>query len=232
MKLAIMQPYFFPYIGYFQLINAVDRFIFYDDVNYIKGGWINRNNILANGEKQLFTLQLQGASSFKKINQIQIGTNSKKILKSIAQAYSKAPYFNNIFPLIERIFIKILPHSTIADIAIKSVQEVCQYLNIQTILEVSSLNYEKTNHLKREQRLVKICKINKAGTYINSPGGSSLYKKKDFSNQDINLLFLETQLLTYKQFSDFSCPNLSIIDVMMFNSKERIEELLTRYTLK
>ena len=232
MKIGIMQPYFFPYIGYFQLINAVDRFIFYDDVNYIKGGWINRNNILANGEKQLFTLQLQGVSSFKKINEIKIGTNSNKILKSITQAYSKAPYFNNVYPLIERIFIEALPNSTISEIAINSVQEVCQYLNIQTILEVSSINYSKTHHLRKEERLFEICKINKADTYINSLGGRSLYRKEDFSKKNFQLFFIKSKPSVYKQFSEKFTPHLSVIDTMMFNSKEMLVDILLNYKLR
>jgi hypothetical protein len=231
MKIAIMQPYLFPYIGYFQMINAVDHFVFYDDVNFIKGGWINRNNILSNGEKQFFTLQLQGASSFKKINEIQLGKNSSKIIKSIVQAYSKAPYFNEVFPLIERVFIENSPHSTIADIAIKSVQEICLYLNIRTKLEISSLNYKETQHLKGEERIFEICKLNQADTYINSPGGSSLYKKEDFAEKDIQLFFIENNSIIYKQFSEKFIPYLSIIDVMMFNNKVEIKKILHSFKL-
>ena len=70
MKLAIMQPYLFPYLGYFQLIAAVDKFVFYDDVNFIKNGWINRNRLLISGKVNYITIPLSGASSFLKINQV------------------------------------------------------------------------------------------------------------------------------------------------------------------
>ena len=100
MKLAVMQPYFFPYIGYWQLISAVDTFVIYDDVNYIKQGWINRNNIIGNDSNQLISLQVIGASSFKLINEIEVGNNSSKIIKTIQQTYKKAPYYENIFPLL------------------------------------------------------------------------------------------------------------------------------------
>ncbi len=168
MKLAIMQPYLFPYIGYFQLINASDKFVFYDDVNFIKGGWINRNYILSNGEKQLFTLHLQGASSFKKINEIKIGGNSAKILKFISQAYVKAPHFSNIIPIIENIFSGVSQKTTISDIAIRSIKEVCQYLNINKEMEISSHSYAKTALLKREERVIEICRLNNSHSYINS----------------------------------------------------------------
>ena len=83
MKLGIMQPYFMPYIGYFQLIKAVDKYVVYDDVNYIKGGWVNRNNILVNGEKKMFTITLKGASAYKHFNEIEIGDDFRKFMKTL-----------------------------------------------------------------------------------------------------------------------------------------------------
>ena len=83
MTVAIMQPYLFPYIGYWQLIHAVDTFVIFDDVNYIKKGYINRNNILVNGQKQTFTLELMSASQNKLINDIDIGNNIEKVMESI-----------------------------------------------------------------------------------------------------------------------------------------------------
>jgi len=100
MKLAIMQPYFLPYIGYFQLINAVDKYVIYDDVNFIKGGWINRNKILLNGAELRINLPIEGASSFKKINEINVGKNRDKLILTVNQAYKKAPYYNDVFPLL------------------------------------------------------------------------------------------------------------------------------------
>ena len=103
MNLAVMQPYLFPYIGYWQLIDAVDIFIIYDDVNFIKRGYINRNNILENKTSQLITLELIGASQNKRINEISIGNNVNKLLKTLKQNYLKAPFYKDVFPVLEEI---------------------------------------------------------------------------------------------------------------------------------
>ena len=123
MRLAVMQPYFFPYIGYFQLINAVDKFVFYDDVNYIKGGWINRNNILVNKQKKLISLNLVASSSNKNINEIRIGNRKNKVLNTIRQSYTKAPYFNKVFPIIEEIFNNIDTSTLISEVAGSSIMK-------------------------------------------------------------------------------------------------------------
>lgn len=138
-KTAIMQPYFFPYIGYWQLINAVDEFLIYDDVNYIKGGWINRNNILLNSQKHLITLPLEGSSSFVHINQIRTVDNKKnneKLLKTIEQAYKKAPYFNDIAPIIQETIFH--PSDKITDVIFYSIRRVSEYLGIKTKFILSS----------------------------------------------------------------------------------------------
>ena len=231
MKLAIMQPYFFPYIGYFQLINAVDKFVFYDDVNYIKGGWINRNNILLNGEKKYFTLNLKESSSFKKINQIFIDGRSEKLIKTINQSYSKAPYFDQGFPIIEEVILNINTSSLISEIAAMSVIKTSEYLDLKTIFEISSEKYCDTKDFERAERLIKICKLNKADTYINVLGGKELYKKETFKNNKIDLFFLQSKLTEYKQFGKEFIPYLSIIDLMMFNSPEVIHKMLNNYEL-
>ena len=104
MTIGIMQPYFMPYIGYWQLLASVDIYVIYDDVNYIKKGWINRNNILVNNDKQLFTISLNGASQNKLINEITIADDFTKLRKTITMAYHKAPYYNNIMNLLDDIF--------------------------------------------------------------------------------------------------------------------------------
>lgn len=101
MIVGVMQPYLFPYLGYFQLVHHCDKFVFYDDVNYIKGGYVNRNNILCNSKKQLFTLPVEKASSFKKINELSFQRNPKKIIRTIEQAYSKSTYFDEVMPLVD-----------------------------------------------------------------------------------------------------------------------------------
>ena len=228
MKIAVMQPYFFPYIGYWQLINSVDIFIIYDDVNFIKRGYINRNNILINNVKHLFTLALIKSSQNKKINEILIGENNKKILRTIEQSYLKAPFFHDIFPIIEDIFSN--KEKDLSKFLGNSLQIFSKYLDINTKFEYSSM-IENDKSLQAQDRLIEISKILNATDYINAIGGEQLYDKNAFSDAGINLSFIQTELINYKQFNNKFIPNLSIIDVMMFNSKEDIKEMLKNYTL-
>ena len=228
MKIAVMQPYFFPYIGYWQLINSVDIFIIYDDVNFIKKGYINRNNIVINNVKHLFTLALIKSSQNKKINEILIGENNKKILRTIEQSYLKAPFFHDIFPIIEDIFSN--KEKDLSKFLGNSLQIFSKYLDINTKFEYSSM-LENDKSLQAQDRLIEISKILNATDYINAIGGEQLYDKNAFSDAGINLSFIQTELINYKQFNNKFIPNLSIIDVMMFNSKEDIKEMLKKYTL-
>lgn len=234
MKIAIMQPYIFPYIGYFQLIHTVDKMVFYDDVNYIKSGWINRNRILVNGKENLFTIPLKDASSFRTIDETEINQNlfpkwNKKFLKSMEQSYKKAPFFEEVHPLIQQILEK--SHNTIADLCIDSIKQITNYLDLETVFEKSSETYAQTKGMEKADRLIEICKINKTNTYINPMGGKDLYQKDTFKKQDINLLFIENELSPYPQFNNDFVAGLSIIDVLMFNSKEDVKKMLSQYTL-
>lgn len=231
MKIAIMQPYIFPYIGYFQLINVVDKFILYDDVNYIKGGWINRNQILQNGKKTYLNFNLKDSSSFKKINQILVVGRVDKLLKTIKLAYSRAPYFDVVFPIIEKIFSNITPNSLISEIAEISIKEISMYLKIKTQFELSSEKYSESIDLLKEERVLKICKLNNAETYINAIGGKDIYDKKYFSDNQVELHFIKSNSIQYKQFKNDFVANLSIIDVMMFNSLIEIQKMLDDYEL-
>lgn len=229
-----MQPYIFPYLGYFQLINAVDKFVFYDDVNFIKGGWISRNHILLNGNKNLFTIPLKGASSFQTINETLIHSElyfkwKKKFLKSLEQSYKKAPYFDIVYSMIlKNIDIK---HTSIADLCINNIEQVANYLELKTVFELSSEKYSNTKNMERTERLISICKLNNATTYINPIGGKKLYHKDIFKKKNINLFFIQNQLPVYCQFNNDFIAGLSIIDVLMFNSKENVKKMLNQYTL-
>ncbi|GIW68024.1 MAG: hypothetical protein KatS3mg096_892 [Candidatus Parcubacteria bacterium] len=229
MKLAIMQPYLFPYIGYFQLVNTVNKFIFYDDVNFIKNGWINRNRILIQGKAHYITIQLKNASSFKPICEIEFNDNTKQIIKSIYYNYKRAPFFHEVFKIIEGALIA--KTNKISELAINSIKSVCEYLKIETQFEISSIYYHESINLTKENRIIKICKKNNADTYINPIGGIELYNKDDFKKQGIELKFLKTKDIIYKQFDNEFVPNLSIIDVMMFNSKDEIKKMLNEYEL-
>lgn len=227
-----MQPYFFPYIGYFQLINAVDKFIIYDDVNYIRRGWVNRNKILINTKANYINVILNNSSQNKLINEITINANFDKTIKTIEQNYKKAPCFNEIFPLLKKIFSisedSPILISTFNYIGIKTISE---YIGIKTIFEISSINYPETRELDRTNRILEICKINKATDYINAIGGNQLYAKQDFKRENINLNFIEPVFSEYNQFNNSFIPWLSIIDVLMFNPISVVSSLLKNYKL-
>lgn len=228
MKLAIMQPYLFAYIGYFQLIHSVDKFVIYDDVNFIKQGWINRNRILLNDKDSFLTLQLFGVSSFKLINQIEVGNNQKVLLKKIEHAYKEAPYFKEVFPLLETILLN--QEKKLDKFVEYSLCLINKYLNISTEIIISSALVKK-NELKNQEKVIHICELLNAKTYINAIGGKELYQKDKFLGKGIDLVFIKTKEITYKQFNNKFVPNLSIVDIMMFNSKEEIQNMLKEYEL-
>ena len=228
MKLGIMQPYLFPYIGYFQLISAVDKFIIYDDVSYIKQGWINRNRILLNGKAFLFTLHLSGASSFKLINEIELANNRDKLLKTFKQAYVSAPFFNEIYPIIEKIFTK--NDNNLSRFLINSIFEIVKHIKINTQILISS-QVRKNNDLKGQEKIIDICRNLGVDHYINAIGGMELYSRDRFERGGIKLSFIKSKPISYKQFNNDFVSWLSIIDVMMFSSREQIQEMLNAYEL-
>ena len=228
MKLAIMQPYIFPYIGYFQLIYSVHKFVIYDDVSYIKQGWINRNRILLNGQPRYFTISLSGASSFKKIMEIEFKIDSKKLLKTIYHAYKKAPFFSEVYPMIENIITH--KETNLARFVTNSLMRVTKYLEISTEFIISS-DKQIATELKGKERVIAICNYLNATHYYNAMGGKGLYAKDEFKKNGIELKFIKTKEIIYKQFDNNFVPFLSIIDSMMFNPVEAIQEMLKEYEL-
>lgn len=228
MKLGIMQPYLFPYIGYFQLINAVDAYVIYDDVQYIKGGWINRNNILMQGDRKLFSIGLHEASPNKLINEISINDDFVKFEKTLSMVYSKAPYSGPALEVIRRIIG--YEDRNLAHFSYNSLKEINAYLGITTKLVYSS-DLHKDVALRAQDKVLAICKELGATTYLNAIGGQELYSRDAFAAQGITLQFLKTQPIEYKQYANEFVPWLSIIDVMMFNSPEEIKKLLDAYEL-
>ena len=231
MKLGIMQPYFFPYIGYWQLINAVDKFVLLDDVNFIMRGYINRNNILLNGKAHLFSVPLEKPSQNKLINEIRLNFSNKEketFLKTITMAYKKAPYFNSIYPIIERIIKN--PQNDLTQYIKFSIEEIKNYLNIKTEIKLSS-DIKKDNTLKAQDRILEINKNLKSNIYINAIGGQELYDTQEFKKNGIDLYFIKTKYFKYQQFKNEFVPNLSIIDILMFNPIEKIKEILDNYEL-
>lgn|SRR5690606_9293872 len=233
MKLAIMQPYLFPYIGYFQMIKAVDKFVFYDDVNFIKKGWINRNRILVSGKDFMFTVPLQKTSQNNLILNSYIKQEAynewrDKLYVTIDLNYKKAPYFDDAF----RIITNVLNQNTtsISELAIESIKQVSEYLELNTLFIKSSETYNNRS-LERQERLIAICKSENASHYVNAIGGQELYTKESFEKENIKLNFIKPLPIEYKQFNNDFVPWLSIIDVLMFNSKEEIKLMLNSYKL-
>jgi hypothetical protein len=230
MKLAVMQPYFFPYIGYFQLIHAADKFVAYDDVNFIKQGWINRNFILLNCRPLRITIPLSNASSFTTISNSKLSPNAvwrSKLLKTLHQAYDKAPYFEEIYALAEAV-IQREHAGSIAQLALGSIQAVVAYLGLTTQIQPTSSHY-RNSHIKGQARVLDICCIEGATTYYNLPGGYKLYDRDVFATAGVELGFIQPSIAPYRQFGCEFVPNLSILDVLMFNDRATVCSYLDNY---
>lgn len=231
MKVGIMQPYFLPYIGYWQLMNAVDKYVIYDDVNFIKRGWINRNRILVNGKVQYINLPLLGISQNKLINEIMVNPDPKLMennLRTLEMAYRKAPCFQEIFPLMQQIMT--CGKENAAEFIAESFRIINGYLGITTELIMSS-SLQKDNSLKGQEKILAICRELHATDYYNAIGGQELYCYSDFEKQNMRLHFVKTNPIEYTQFGGVFEPFLSIADVMMFCPKEEIQQMLQAFTL-
>lgn len=232
MRVGLMQPYLFPYIGYFQLIKAVDLFIVYDDAQYIKNGWINRNRILAPDDFAYITLPVKKDSHKKNINQRffndNIETSKQDIRTALEEEYSDAPFFNDVMNCVNQCFEE--RSLNVAEFVGNSIRVACQYLGIETKIMKSS-DIDKTTGLRAQDRVIDIVKNVGGESYLNAVGGTELYDKKMFLDNGIDLSFLRTKNIQYPQFDNAFVPSLSIIDVMMFNSKEQITQLLVDYEL-
>ncbi|WP_214803788.1 MULTISPECIES: WbqC family protein [unclassified Exiguobacterium] len=231
MNVAIMQPYFFPYIGYFQLIHAVDTFVVYDDVHFIKKGWIHRNRILIDGNPHPITLPIQKMSQNRLIcdhERSQPDEIVEQQLKLLRHAYHKAPQFEHVFPLLERVIRH--PERNVGKYLAYSIEEVARYLGISTTFILSS-ELNAGVGLKGQARILNICEHLRATHYVNAINGMDLYDTEVFEQAGIDLSFIETEPIIYHQGS---CPfqaNLSIIDVMMHCPKQEIQLILERYAL-
>lgn len=230
--LTIMQPYFFPYIGYFQLMHAADEFVVYDRIEYSKG-WINRNRILLNGQADYVSLPLKKDSDYLDIADRRLSdtwpSEQRKMLGRLEGSYRKAPHFQEVFPLLQRTFQ--YEHPGLFEFLLNALMEVRSYLDISTPMVISS-SVEIDSTLRSEQRVMAICKARKADRYLNPIGGVTLYNKEEFARNGITLEFLKANEITYTQFDKPFVPSLSIIDVMMFNPPDRIRGFLSEFTLQ
>jgi hypothetical protein len=225
MKLAIMQPYFLPYIGYFQLMQAVDCFVLYDNIKYTKKGWINRNRLLKNGADATFTLPLKSAPDNLDVvdREIAADFNRAKLLNQFREAYRRAPQFATVWPILERIVMN--GTTALFQYVHDSLADICTYLCITTPIVVSS-SVAIDHDLRGQDKVIALCEKLGARHYINAIGGQELYQRPAFAQHDIELSFLKSDAITYAQFDEPFVPWLSIVDVMMFNTRDQIRDML------
>jgi hypothetical protein len=226
-----MQPYLFPYIGYFQLLECSDIFVVGDDMQYIKGGWINRNRILVDREPCWLTFSIHDDSADLPINQryyVEDPNVRSKILRRIECAYRKAPYFKDIYPVIADIMS--FGSNNISEFNTNAIRCLASLLNIQCRILVSS-ELKKNNSLKGQDRVIEINRCVGSSHYINPIGGMALYKERDFLKFGIELSFLRPDAIQYHQFAEPFVSSLSIIDVLMFNGIPGTSKLLAKYDL-
>jgi len=226
-----MQPYFFPYLGYFQLMASVDTFVLYDDVNFINRGWINRNRINLSGTAHMLTIPLQHASQNKLICDINISDDRNwrsKTLKTIRQAYVKASQYDRVYPLVEAIINN--PAGKLADYLLHSLIMLHAHLSLPTRLVGTSRVYDN-QALKAQARIIDICQREHADRYINAIGGVELYDRADFEKHGLRLVFLRPVLPAYDTGVVPFVPGLSIVDVLMHNPPDAMQELLHAGTL-
>jgi hypothetical protein len=228
MTLAIMQPYFLPYIGYFQLMAAVDVFVVYDNIKYTKKGWINRNRLLENGKAATFSLPLKNDSDHRHVCERELATDFKpaRLLHQLEGAYRHAPHFSDTFPLVERIvnyretnLFRFLHHSLV---------RIHEHFGIGADLRVSS-GIAIDHTLKSEEKVLALCEAVGARTYVNAIGGMELYSKERFRERGIDLRFIQSKPFEYPQFGNPFVPWLSIVDVMMFNPMQTIRQCLATH---
>jgi hypothetical protein len=232
MRIAIMQPYFMPYIGYFQLISSVDEFIIYDNIQYTKKGWINRNRISVNGKDQFITIPIKKDSDYLDVSERMISDNwgkeKYKILNIIKSFYGKAPNFKEAYGVIEDCLN--IEEENLFNFIYETILIINNFLDIKTKIIISS-DIDIDHNLRSKNKVIEICKNRNAEIYVNSIGGISLYDKEEFKDNGIILNFIKSNPIKYQQSNSEFIPWLSIVDVMMFNSKEKIKEYLKEYTL-
>ncbi len=231
-KVAIMQPYFLPYMGYFHLLNSVDEFVIYDNIQYTKKGWINRNRILVNGKDKLISLPLKKGSDYLNVIDRKLSDNwdgeRSKLLNLIKSSYKRSPQYSIVFPIIEKCIQ--FPDNNLFNFILNSLTQLNLFLEIDTKVTISStINIDHT--LKSKDKVIAICKNLDATTYINAIGGQELYNVEDFKNHKLDLKFIKSSLLNYKQYKNEFIPWLSILDILFFNEKQDIIKHLNEYTL-
>jgi hypothetical protein len=222
-RAAIMQPYFLPYIGYFQLIAAADVFVIYDNIQYTKKGWINRNRLMLNGSGAMFSIPIKQGSDSLTVVERQVADRFSRIdlIRQLRAAYQRAPHFASAFPVIEEIIR--YDSSNLFDYVAHSVGEICGLLAITTPT-VKSSSIPIDHGLKAQDKVVALCEALRAAEYVNPSGGSDLYSMEHFASHRIDLKFIRSRPIEYPQFGNPFVPSLSIVDVVMFNPLSQVRE--------
>jgi hypothetical protein len=232
MKLAVMQPYFFPYIGYFQLMAAVDRFVILDDVSYINRGWINRNRLPSDDGPVWLTLPVSGASQNRQIRDLEIAPDDgwkASMMRKVALTYAKAPYADTVLPQFERWVSQA--QGNLSAFLCRCLSEVAEYAGIAAQIVPTSAIYSKGD-LKGAERIMDICAQERASVYVNLPGGRELYDPRVFDEAGVKLLFLDTELRALPlEHRGPDGPTLSILDVMMQNPRDAIRSAVHGFRL-
>lgn len=230
--IAVMQPYLFPYLGYFQLIAAADVFVLGDDLQYVRSGWVNRNRILHNDEARLITFPLKKDRFQLQINQRQLcdhfSDEAERLIRLIAESYQQAPYFAQVMPLVERLIH--FPQQSISLYAEHAIREMCAYLHIVTPIMRSS-DLILGSPVDKQERIIRIAHTFEATTFITPEGGSVVYDRDHFARNRLLVRFFRMDPVEYRQFRQPFVANLSIIDVLMFNCVEQVQQMLTHYRL-
>lgn len=234
-SIAIMQPYFFPYLGYFSLIENTDHFIFFDTPQYIKKGWINRNRIIGCGTDPVFiNVPICKAPQNTAIKDIRISNNEpwkEKLFGQLSIYKRRAPYYNDVISLIENIVASNNYGDSMSQLAIQSIVETCDFLGISINYDVFSEMDMHINASAPDEWALEISKELGYTRYVNPPGGLSFFDRQKYKSAGIQIDFLEQQLCPYIQKKGFFTEGLSIIDVMMFCSNDEIHDMLSKYNL-
>ncbi len=232
MKIAVIPPCVFPSLEYFQVVRAVDFFIFYDDDHFINGGGTNRILILRNHKAQLVTFPCSETGSHRMLHDVIVDNRKKaysNLVLTIQEAYKNAPYFNAIYPLVVSIIDKDFEKLT--DLASFSVKSISHYLRIPTNFCRSSKKFKDSAGQATSDRVIRIAKELGSKHQVSTAGGKAVYDREYFKTHGIKLSFLRSRPTTYTQFNNAFVPDLSIIDVLMFNSYEKCQRLLKQYKL-
>lgn len=229
-----MQPYLFPYLGYFNLVHASDIFVFLDDVQFIRRGWINRNRIQLGGTDFTFTVPLEKAPRQMPINAMRVSPEyfapfMATFAQQLKSGYGKAPFFDDVVALVTRV---LTGGGTMAELAARSVTEVLGYLSLSRDVRFASAlsPSAKGDELRSGARLRHIAGALGASAYLNAPGGRDLYAAEDFASAGLDLRFVAPRLVHYQRPPPF-IPGLSVIDALMYLPPEGVADLVSRYDI-